>query len=99
MVFDPSITVFTVFGGFQSFPMPLSSKQIYLEVFFMHQNLTTAQGAMRATDAAKYLGIALSTFWRWVSQGRLPKGKRLSARCTVWRREDIERFLTEGGEA
>lgn len=67
----------------------------------MPNNTTTNcnGGAMRAADAAKYLGIALSTFWRWVSQGRLPKGKRLSARCTVWLRSDIERFLTEGGEA
>lgn len=44
----------------------------------MPNNLITSYGAgaMRAADAAKYLGIALSTFWRWVSQGRLPKGKR-----------------------
>lgn len=66
----------------------------------MPNNLITSYGAgaMRAADAAKHLGIALSTFWRWVSQGRLPKGKRLSARCTVWLRSDIERFLAEGGE-
>ena len=54
---------------------------------------------MRAHDAAMFLGVAVSTFWRWVKEGRLPKGKRLSARCTVWMRADIERFLTEGGEA
>ena len=48
---------------------------------------------MRARDAAAFLGIAVSTFWRWVQTGRLPKGKRLSARCTVWMRADIERFL------
>lgn len=67
----------------------------------MSNNLTTKQnsGAMRAHDAAAFLGVAVSTFWRWVSQGRLPKGKRLSPRCTVWLRSDIERFLTEGGEA
>ena len=64
----------------------------------MDNNLVMAKGAMRAADAANFLGIAVSTFWRWVSLGRLPKGKRLSARCTVWMREDIERFLT-GGEA
>ena len=43
--------------------------------------------------------VAVSTFWRWVKEGRLPKGKRLSSRCTVWLRADIERFLEEGGEA
>ena len=56
-------------------------------------------GAMRAHDAAKFLGVAVSTFWRWVKEGRLPKGERLSSRCTVWLRADIERFLEEGGEA
>ena len=56
-------------------------------------------GAMCAHDAAKFLGVAVSTFWRWVKEGRLPNGKRLSSRCTVWLRADIERFLEEGGEA
>ncbi|MFR5645213.1 MAG: helix-turn-helix transcriptional regulator [Bilophila wadsworthia] len=52
---------------------------------------------MRAADAAKYLGIALSTFWRWVSQGRLPKGKRLSPRCTVWMRRILSVSLPKVG--
>ena len=67
----------------------------------MQDNTTTncSSGAMRAADAARFLGIAVSTFWRWVQEGKLPKGKRLSSRCTVWMRSDIERFLEEGGEA
>ena len=56
-------------------------------------------GARRAHDAGKFRGVAGSTFLRWVKEGRLPKGKRLSSRCTVWLRADIERFLEEGGEA
>ena len=58
-------------------------------------------GAMRAKNAAAFLGIGESTFWRWVQQGRLPKGARLSARTTVWKYEDLEQFLnqaTEGAE-
>jgi len=54
-----------------------------------HQN----HGALRAKDAAKFLGIGISTFWRWVAQGRIPKGRRLSARATVWMRADLEQFL------
>lgn len=67
----------------------------------MQNSLTMNQsgGAMRAHDAAAFLGVAVSTFWRWVALGRLPKGKRLSSRCTVWLRSDIERFLENGGEA
>ena len=52
-------------------------------------------GAMRAKEAASFLGISVVTFWRWVAEGRIPKGKRLSARATVWLRSDIERFLEE----
>ena len=52
-------------------------------------------GAMRVKAAASFLGIAESTFWRWVKEGRLPKGKRLSARATVWMRSDLEQFLEE----
>lgn len=47
----------------------------------------------RAKGAAAYLGISQSTFWRWVSEERIAKGTRLSARCTVWPREELERFM------
>lgn len=56
---------------------------------------TYSAGAMRAKSAAHFLGIGESTFWRWVAQGRLPKGTRLSARATVWKREDLEQFLNQ----
>jgi predicted DNA-binding transcriptional regulator AlpA len=47
----------------------------------------------RAKEGAFYLGIALSTFWLWVKQGKIPPGNRLSARCTTWRRDTLEQFL------
>ena len=50
---------------------------------------------LRAKGAAAYLGISQSTLWRWVKQGRINKGTRLSARCTVWPREELERFMQE----
>lgn len=56
---------------------------------------TVLQNALRAKTASAFLGIGESTFWKWVKEGRLPKGTRLSARCTVWRREDLERFLNQ----
>lgn len=49
---------------------------------------------MRAKEAADFLGIGISTLWRWAKEGRLPKGISLSARCTVWRREDLEKFVS-----
>lgn len=57
--------------------------------------IPTENAAMRAKAAAAYLGIGQSTFWRWVQLGKLPKGKRLSARCTVWLTGDLKRFLVE----
>lgn len=55
-------------------------------------------GAIRAKSAAAFLDIGESTFWRWVKEGRLPKGTRLSARATAWKREDLERFLNQAAE-
>lgn len=54
--------------------------------------------AMRVKECAAYLGIAESTFWKWVKEGRLPKGRKLSARATVWLREDLEEFLEQAAE-
>ena len=48
---------------------------------------------LRAKGAAALLGLGESTFWRWVKDGRLPKGTRLSARATVWRITDLEAFI------
>ena len=64
----------------------------------MSQTIMTNRRAIRAKDGAAYLGIAESTFWRWVSEGKLPKGTRLSARATVWKIEDLEHFLNVSAE-
>ena len=50
---------------------------------------------LRAKDAAAFLALGESTFWRWVKDGRLPKGIHLSARATVWRMADLETFLEQ----
>ncbi len=47
----------------------------------------------RAKEAAAYLGIAQSTFWRWVRDEVLPEGTLLSPRCRVWEITDIDAFL------
>lgn len=52
-------------------------------------------GAMRAKSAAAFLDIGESTLWRWVKEGKLPKGIRLTPRTTVWLREDLEQFLNQ----
>ena len=52
-------------------------------------------GVLRAKEAAGFLGIGLSTFWRWVKDGRLPQGIHLSARATVWRISVLEAFIEQ----
>lgn len=51
------------------------------------------RGALRAKSAAVFIGIAESTFWRWVAAGKLPKGKKLSPKVTVWMQADLQSFL------
>lgn len=36
-----------------------------------------------------YLPISKSTFWAMVRAGKAPRGRKLSARCTVWLEDDI----------
>lgn len=52
-----------------------------------------ARGVMRAKDCAKFFGIGESTFWRWVALGLVPKGIRLSPRCTVWPIEELQEMV------
>lgn len=39
------------------------------------------------------LNISKSTLWHWVKIGKLPQPIKLSERVTVWKSEDIEKFL------
>lgn len=51
---------------------------------------------LRARDVAHVLGVGTSTVWRWQRQGILPKGTRLTARCTVWEMGDVEGLISAG---
>lgn len=50
------------------------------------------QQLYRPKDAAKYLGIGLSTFWLYVQQKKL-KTNKLSERVTVVKKHDLEAFV------
>ena len=52
--------------------------------------------ALRPKPAAAYLGIGYSTFWRWVNEGRLPKGKQVSDRIFLWDIAILDDFLAKG---
>lgn len=52
----------------------------------------------RAKEAAALLRVGLSTWWRWVQEGKIPAGTKLGPRVTVWRRSDVL-ALIDGGAA
>jgi len=47
----------------------------------------------RAKEAAARLRIGVSTFWRWVQIGKIPKGKKIGERVTIWKRSDLLSLL------
>ena len=51
----------------------------------------------RAAEAAEYLSIGLSTVWHFVKQGKLTPIK-ISDRVTIFKKEDLDRFISEGEE-
>ena len=53
---------------------------------------------LRAKRAAAYLGIGESTFWRWVSIGKLPKGIVFSPGVTAWKKEWLDDFITQAAD-
>ncbi len=52
---------------------------------------------LRTKGVALFLGVSIPTVWRWVAEGRLPRPIKLTARCSVWRREWLEDFVNERG--
>lgn len=45
---------------------------------------------IRAKTIAEDKGVSVSTVWRWVQAGILPKPIKLTNRTTVWRADDID---------
>lgn len=55
-------------------------------------------GLVRANQAAAFLGIGLSTFWRYVSDndGRIKKPTKLGTRVSVWDAAYIRNIALNG---
>ena len=51
-------------------------------------------GLVRAREGASILRVSRATFWRYVKMGLLPRGIRLTARCTVWRMADLDALVS-----
>ncbi|WP_269900292.1 helix-turn-helix transcriptional regulator [Paenalcaligenes faecalis] len=53
------------------------------------------QGFQRLPETAKEVGIAHSTIWLWVRQGRFPAPVKLGPRVTAWRKSDVSQWLAD----
>ena len=64
----------------------------------MKDNEFPLEGLVRAKQAASFLGIGLSTFWRFVSDEcqQIEKPKRFGSRISAWDAQYI-RSLKENG--
>lgn len=49
---------------------------------------------LRITEVMKMTGLAKSTVWLWVKEGKLPKPIKLSPRITVWEEKIIKEWMT-----
>jgi len=47
---------------------------------------------LRPKEAAKYLSCGLSTVWLYAKQGKI-KPIKLSDRVTIFKKEDLDRFI------
>ena len=47
---------------------------------------------LRITEVMKMTGLAKSTVWLWVKEGKLPQPIKLSPRVTVWEENSIREW-------
>lgn len=67
---------------------------------FLSSNLRLPDtGFLRQTQVLQFVPISKSTLWRRVEAKTFPLPVKLSPRVTVWRAEDIRRWIVEQGGA
>lgn len=54
-------------------------------------------GFLRQAQVLSFVPISKSTLWRRVQARTFPKPMKLSERVTVWRAEDIRRWICQQG--
>lgn len=54
-------------------------------------------GFLRQPQVLAFVPISKSTLWRRIQARSFPAPVKLSARVTVWRAEEIRRWITEQG--
>ena len=54
-------------------------------------------GFLRLPQVLRLIPVSKSTWWQGVRDGRFPRSLKLSARCTVWRAEDVRALISHPG--
>jgi predicted DNA-binding transcriptional regulator AlpA len=49
------------------------------------------------SEVAKLANVTTQTVRNWVKKGTFPSGRRVSEKCTLWRKSTIDRFF-DGAE-
>jgi len=49
---------------------------------------------MRIKSVMEKTGLAKSTVWLWVKEGKLPAPIKLSSRITVWKQSEINNWIS-----
>lgn len=58
---------------------------------------TVSDQSMRPAQAARFLGVGESTFWRWSKAPGFPQRIKLSERVTVYRLSDLQAWRDAQG--
>ena len=51
------------------------------------------KGLVRLPQILKIVPISPSTWWKWIREGKAPKGRKLARNVTVWKAEEILSFV------
>ncbi len=58
------------------------------------QTIIQQRGFLRPKEAANFLGVGLSTFWRYVKHDKI-KTNKLTTGVTIISRDELNRFINQ----
>lgn len=54
-------------------------------------------GFLREKNLYSFVPVSRTTLWQWVREDKFPKPIKLAARTTVWRAEDVRKWIKQQG--
>lgn len=56
-----------------------------------------ATGFLREKALYNFIPVSRTTLWKWVKENKFPKPIKLAAKTTVWRAEEVEKWIKKQG--